>query len=133
MDGVDTRRFLSDDSVDSVDSLMAGIVDKCRKEDSVAITKEKEDSAAITKVKKPIRQRVKIKAVTNLDTSDEEEEAGEITAELKSKNRKNRILDPELDKNNERSKLVVDLTTKDVMEDREDVGITDFPKKKIGS
>lgn len=89
-------------------------MDKCRKEDSVAIAKKKEDSAAITKVKKPIHPRIKRKAVTNLDTSDEEEEEGEITAELKSKNRKNRILDPELDESN-------------------DVEITDFFKKKIGS
>ncbi|KMQ89156.1 hypothetical protein RF55_11243 [Lasius niger] len=70
-------------SENSVDSLVLGIVERCRKEEEDVI-----------KAKRPVRYSVKRRAEANLDTSSEEEE-GKITTELRSRNRKTRILGPE--------------------------------------
>lgn len=87
-------------SEDSMDSTVLGIVDRCRKEEDNFI-----------KAKRPVRYSVKRRVEANLDTSDEEEK-GEITSELRSRNRKTRILEPESEET-KRAGLIYDLIKDD--------------------
>lgn len=121
-------------SENSVNSLVLGIVERCRKEEEDVI-----------KAKRPVRYSVKRRAEANLDSSEEE---GKITTELRSRNRKTRILGPESGKPGKPKKTgpIYDLTkdegdsiegnplTDDEGRERDEGGKTskDGPYKTIG-